>query len=176
MAYTSVSVTATQALGTPSIVTFTNASVGTPGTITAIRIFLRTSTDLYLTDDQGSSSTPSYTTWPIADATFMMDVLTEATALEGTFQFVDSGGTVINTYTTTFCFDIQDYIFALGILASQTSSPGVLQDTNYYNSFMQFIVNLFNAETAITDADDTYSSQQALNRNQLMMNNESFYF
>lgn len=171
----SVSISATQSIAYPNLITLTDSSTGSDGTITIRRVYIRTSTGTYLTDGQVESSSPSYTEWPYADATIQLDVLTEASSVEITVQWL-AGSTVVYTYTDTFCFDLQDYVFALGILSNQTGSPGVLQDTNYYNNFMQFIVNLFCAETAITKADDIYSSQGSLNRNQLMMNNENFYF
>jgi hypothetical protein len=175
MPLTTVLITATQSIAYPNLITLTNASVGTDATLTSLRVFIRNSQSQYLYPTQQATTTPTYTVWSYADGTFEMDVLTEATSPEITVQFM-AGTTVVYTFTDTFCFDLQDYVFGLGVLAAQTSSPGVLQDTTYYSNFTQFIVNLFCGETAITKADDIYSSQNALNRNQLMMNNESYYF
>lgn len=175
MPLTTVLITATQSIAYPNLITLTNASVGTDITLTSLRVFIRNSQNQYLYPAQQVSASPVYTVWPYADGTFPMDVLTEATSPEITVQFM-AGTTVVYTFTDTFIFDLQDYVFGLGVLADQTGSPGVIQDLPYYNSFMQFIVNLFSAETSITSADDIYSSQNALNRNQLMMNNESYYF
>ena len=175
MPLTTVLITATQSIAYPNLITLTNASVGTDLTLTSLRVFIRNSQNKWLYPPQQISNTEVYTVWNYADATFPMDVLTEATSPEITVQFME-GNTVKYTFTDTFIFDLQDYVFGLGVLADQTGSPGVVQDLPYYNSFMKFIVNLFAAETAITSADDIYSSQNALNRNQLMINNESFYF
>jgi len=175
MPLTTVSISATQSIAYTNLVTLIDTSDGTDVSITQRRVFFRTSTNTYLTDGQGISTTSAYVTWSYADASQVFDILTESTSLEITVQWL-AGSTVIYTYTNTFIFDLQDYVFALGILASQTSSPGVLQDTNYYNSFLQFIVNLFNAESAITVGSDLYSSQNALNRNQVMITNENMFF
>ena len=170
-----VSVSATQSIAYNNLVTLTDTSTGSDGTITNRRVYFRTSQDTYLTEPQGVSTTSSYIDWPYADGSQVFDILTESSALEVTIQWL-AGNTVVYTLTDTFVFDLQDYVFALGILSAQTSAPGVLQDTSYYNSFLQFVVNLFNAESAITYGDDIYSSQGALNRNQVFIQNENYYF
>ena len=173
----SVSVTAAQSLGVPSIIVLTDASTGSDGSITNRKVYLRTSTNQWLTETQQISSTIAYTDWPIADgATINLDVLTEATALEITVVWQTGAGATVYTFTDEFIFDNQNYIFQLGVLSNQTSSPGVLQDTNYYWNLVQFICNLDNAEVAITVGGDIYSSQQALNRNQIFIDNEAKFF
>lgn len=173
----SVSISSAQSLGTPSIIVLTDTSTGTDATVTNRQVYLRTSTDQYLTETQQSSSTSAYTNWPISSgATINLDVLTEATTLEVTVIWTTGAGVTRYELTEIIAFTNQDYIFQLGLIADQTSSPGVLQDTNYYYNLIQFIVNLDNAEVAAEVGADLYSSQQALNRNQLMMNHEANYF
>jgi len=168
------SITATQSIAYNNIITLTDASSGTDNTITTRRVYIRTATNQYLTES-GSSSTPAYITWSYADATIPLSVLTEATSPEITVEWY-AGSTLVYTFTDTFVFNLQDYVFMLGVMADQTSSPGVLQGTNYYYNSIQFIVNLFNSENAIDPGEDIYSSQGALNRNQVMIDNESIYF
>jgi len=168
-------ISATQSIGYNNLITLSDVSTGTDLTITSRRVYIRTAANQYLTEIQQSSSTPAYTTWSYADATIPLNVLTEATSPEITVEWY-AGATLVYTFTDTFTFALQNYVFALGKLADQTSSPGVLQDLNYYNTFIQFIVNLFNAENAIDPGEDIYSSQGALNRNQLFIDNESLYF
>lgn len=173
----SVAITSAQSLGTPSIIVLTDASTGTDATVTNRKVYLRTATNQYLTETQQSSSSVAFTNWPISDgATINLDVLTEASTLEVTVVWTTGAGTTVYELTDVITFTNQNYIFQLGVLADQTSSPGVLQDTNYYNSLVQFIVNLDNAEVAAGTGDDLYSSQGALNRNQIMIDNETQYF
>jgi hypothetical protein len=170
-----VSISASQSIAYNNLITLTDTSTGTDGTITNRRVYFRTASNQYLYEPQASSASPTYIDWSYADASQQFDILTESSALEITVQWL-AGSTVVYTLTDTFCFDLQDYVFALGILAAQTSSPGVLQDVPYYQSFLQLVVNIFNAESAITYGDDIYSAQGALNRNQVFINNESYYF
>jgi len=170
-----VSITASQSIAYNNLVTLNDTSSGSDGSITNRRVYFRTATNQYLYEPQLSSATPTYIDWPYADASQQFDILTESSALEITVQWL-AGSTVVYTLTDTFCFDLQDYVFALGVLADQTSSPGVLQDAPYYTSFLQLVVNIFNAESAITYGDDIYSSQGALNRNQIFIQNEANYF
>jgi len=104
-----------------------------------------------------------------------MNVLTQSTAPTIRVQWC-AGAVVVDTYTDTFCFDLYDYVFALGLLSNQTGNPSIIQDANYYSNFTQFIVNLFNAESAIEFGGDVYSAQSALDRNQNLINNDSLYF
>jgi hypothetical protein len=173
----SVSFSATQSIAYNNLITLLDTSTGSDGTVTSRRIFIRTASNQYLYPTQHQSSSPTYIEWPISDGgSITLDVLTESTSPEITIQWLTGAGTVVYTKTDTFCFDLQDYVFALGILSNQTSSPGVLQDQSYYSNFLQLIVNLFNAENAVVYGGDIWSSQGALNRNQVFIQNSSYFY
>lgn len=163
---------ATQSIAYNNLITLTDDSTGVDGTITNRRVYIQTATGSYLVQ---SGTATNYENWDYSDVQIQLDVLTMSTAPEITVEWY-AGAVLTYTKTITFDFDLGDYVFMLGILASQTSSPGVLQDNNYYQNSIQFIVNLFNSENAITIGDDIYSAQGALNQNQQMINNEAFYF
>ncbi len=175
MPLTNPLVSATQSIAYNNLITLQDDSSGSDVTLTTRRVYIRTATNQYLTNGQGVSSTPAYTEWAYGDATILLDILMEATSPEITVQWF-AGSTQMYEFTDTFCFDLEQYVFALGLLADQTSSPGVIQDTSYYGNFGQFIVNLFCAEAAIDPGEDIYSSQNALNKNTLFIQKEAFYF
>lgn len=160
------SISVTQSIAYPNLVTFTDNSSGSDGTITNRKITVTKADGTVIADGVD---------WSYAIPSTQLDLLTESTSPTITVTWL-AGSTVVYTYTNTYCFNLYDYVFALGKLADQTGSPGVLQDTRYYDSFLQFITNLWNAESAISVGGDIYSSQGALNRNQNMINNESMYF
>lgn len=172
MALTDPNFTATQSLAYNNLITLTDTSTGVDLTLTNRRVTILTANGTYLVQ---SGTTTNYENWSYADSQIVLNVLTQSTAPEITVQWY-AGSTLMYEKTITFDFDLGDYIFMLGVLQAQTSSPIVLQDNNYYQNSIQFIVNLFNSENAITIGDDIYSAQGALNQNQQMINNEAFYF
>ncbi len=62
------------------------------------------------------------------------------------------------------------------LIQDQTAKPNIINDTNYYSNFFQFITNIWCAEKANTYGDDLYSSQSALNNNQNFIINANKYF
>ncbi len=165
----------TQSLAEPSQITLTDTSSGSDATLTTRRIYILLANGNWLQDDGSESSTEAYIIWPYGDTSITLDVLGGSTACSITVNWYDNS-TFKYTADDAFCFNLQDYLAALQILQGNTSSPDQLQDTPYYNNLMQFIVNLFNEENAIEFDGDIFSSQGAMNRNQLMINNEALYF
>ncbi len=163
---------ASQSIAYNNLITLVDTSTGSDLTLTNRRVYIVTADGSYLVQ---SGNTNNYTDWAYGLSSIQLDVLTAATSPEITVQWY-AGDTFVTEKTISFCFDLQDYVFMLGKLSNQTGSPGILQDTSYYNSMIQFIVNLDNGENAITYGDDIYSSQGALNRNQVFITNEDFYF
>lgn len=166
--------TATQSLADNSDITLEDTSTGVDATITTRRIYVELANGNWLTED-GESTTSAFESWAYADDTITLTLLTNSTACKITVQWY-AGATLTYTKTEEFCFNLQDYLAGLQILQGDTSYPSQVQDTNYYNNLIQFIVNIFNEENAIEYGADIYSSQGAMNRNQLMIDNESYYF
>jgi hypothetical protein len=165
--------TATESLGVPENVTLVDISTSpTPG-LTSRRVYFRLANGNYLTT-AGESASPAYETWPIADSSITLSILSRSITTDIRVDWM-TNDTISETKTVTTCFPLYDYLFAYNLIGSQTSRPGVVQDSNYYSNFSQFIVNLFCAETAAT-YEDLYSSQQAFERNYVMEQNENHFF
>lgn len=175
MPLTSASFTATQSMAAPETITFTDTSEGTDGTLTNRKIVIRLPNGNWLDSDGNESSTIVYIDWDYADTSIVLDILSRSTAAYVQVLWY-AGATQVYNSDEEFCWNFFDYEFALQILQGQTSNPGIVQDTTYYNNFLQFIVNIFNSENAIRWGGDTYSSQGAMNRNYLMIQNENFFF
>ena len=165
---------ASESLASNNEITLNDTSVGTDLTITTRRVYIRLANGNWLTE-AGESTTIAYEDWDYADSSIVLDVLTQSTACTITVEWY-AGSTLTYTKTITWCFNLYDYLAALQILQGNTSSPSQVQDTNFYSNLMQFIVNLFNEENAITYGDDIYSSQNAMNQNNFMIVNEGDFF
>lgn len=166
---------ATESLGIPEQITLTDDSDSSLVGITERRIYLRLANGNWLDSTGTESSTVTYIVWSISDVSITLSVLSRSTAIDITVNWM-TNSTITGTDTVLYCFDLYDYLFAYDLIGAQTSSPGIIQDSTYYSNFSQFIVNLFCAEVAVTTGNDLFSSQQALNRNQLFITQEQYYF
>ena len=166
--------TTAESLATLANVTFTDTSTGSDGGLTSRRIYIRLANGNWLTT-AGESTTEAYETWAIGDASITLALLSESTTGNVTVKWMTGS---VATYTKTILqiWDLYDYLFAFELIQSQTATPGIIQDTNYYSNFFQFITNIWNAESAVVYGDDLYSSQGALNVNQNMINNQTLFF
>jgi hypothetical protein len=165
---------ATESLADPNEITLTDTSTGSDGTITTRRVYIQLANGNWLTE-AGESTTVAYESWAYADTSIVLDVLTKSTACTITVEWY-AGAVLTYSVTEEFVFNIYDYLFALETLQGVTSEPDLIQDTGFYSNFIKLIVDIFNSENAITYGGDIYSSQEALNRNNLMIENEAYYF
>ncbi len=164
----------TESIGIPEQITITDTSVSPSGSLTGRLIELRLANGNWLTED-GESETVSYITWLISDVAKTLDVLSQSTAMDITVFWL-IGSTTEAEVTEATAFVEFDYLFAYDLIGSETSNPAQVQDTVYYSNFIKFIVNLFNGENAVLTGSDIWSSQQQLNKNYVMEQNESDFF
>lgn len=163
-----------ESLSTLANVTFLDTSTGSDAGLTGRKIFCRLANGNWLTT-AGESTTSASEDWAIGDTSITLALLTQSTTSSVTVQWL-TGAVVTYTKTILTIWDLYDYVFAFELIQSQTATPGIIQDGNYYQNFFKFITNLWSAEAAVTYGDDLYSSQSALNVNQNLINNESMYF
>lgn len=175
MAISTPNFTATESLSTLANVTFTDTSVGSDAGLTSRRIYCRLANGNYLTTGGVESTTEAYTTWAIADAATTISLLTQSTVANVRVDWM-TGSLVSYTKTTLTIWDLYDYVFAFGLIQSQTATPTIITDVSYYSKFFEFITNLWSAESAVTYGSDLYSSASALNKNQFLITNANDYF
>lgn len=174
MPITNASFSVTESLAYPQQITLTDTSTGSDAGLTSRRITILLANGNWLTED-GESETEAYTTWPIGDTSITLDILEQSTAADITVGWYTNS---TRTYVAQdeFCFNLFDYITGLQLLQGNTSAPDQVTDTTFYMNMIQYIVNIFNEENAIEYGADIYSSQGAMNRNNLFITNQAFYF
>lgn len=175
MPLTTPSFTVSESLANPSQITLVDNSSGSDNTLTVRRIYLRLANGNWLTT-AGESTTRVYEIWPYADVSITLDILAGISRAPDITVEWYADSTLTYSLTSASYFNLYDILFGLQVLQGNTSAPDQVQDTAYYNNLIQFIVNLMNEEWAITYGSDIYSSQGAMNRNLLMINNEGYYF
>lgn len=166
--------TSSESLYSNNLVTFEDTSTGDPTGLTSRRISIELADSTWL-DTSGVSTTRTYITWPIADATITLDLLDYSTAASATVQWM-TGSTVTNELTLPVEWILYDVLFLFGLLSTQTSNPTIIADKDYYNNFLNMIVNLYASEIAIEDMDDIFSAQEALDRNKYMIDHQNLFF
>lgn len=164
----------TESLSSPNLVTFNDTSTGTDLTITNRTITILLANGNYLTES-GESSTPVSINWSYLNASITVNILSSSTTATVTVVWLD-GNTPVYTVPQIQEWDLFDYLFAFGLLQSQSATPTIISDTNYYSNFFAFITNIWNSENAVTVGSDVYSSQSSLDVNLNMINNATKYF
>lgn len=155
-------------------VTFLDTSTGSDGGLTSREIFIRLANGNWLTT-AGESTTEVSETWAIGDTSITLALLSQSTVANVTVNWY-TGAVITYTKTILTIWDLYDYVFAFGLIQSQTATPTIISDTSYYSKFFEFITNLWCAEAAVLYGDDLYSSQACLNKNQLLITNANDYF
>jgi len=175
MALTTVNFSTSESLGTPSNITFTDTSQGVDNTLTIRKIYVRLANGSYLLSGGTETTTRTAIDWNINDVSITLTLISQSTTASVQVDWL-SGSTIVYTKTALQTWDLYDYLFGLELIQSQTATPTIIQDSNYYSNFFQFITNIFCAETANTYGNDLYSSQASLNRNQYLINNSDLFF
>jgi hypothetical protein len=165
--------TASQNSGTPNIITLTDTSTGSDGSISKLRVYLLQSDGTYLVP---TGTTTSFIEWNLADISISLNVLTQDTALSITVQWLTSVNVVVANKTTSFAFTAYNETFYYGLTESQVANANLTASTNWYQTKMILRVELDSAYQAISFASDIFSAQSALNRATFISTNSSFFF
>ncbi len=168
--------TSSESLSSPNLITFTDTSSGSDVTITGRRIYVVLANGNWLTTGGVESTTEAYITWAIGDVSTTIDLIRQSTVANVNVKWVDSGGVTVEQKTTLTEWNLYDYLFAFELWQSQTATPTIIQDKNYYSNFFIFLTNLWNAENCVSVGNDIYSANAALAKNEYMIDNQSKFF
>lgn len=173
MAYSAATFTIAQSALAPNLVVATDTHTGTDAAVTQRRIYVANAFGEYLVP---SGTTTDYTAWALVDTSISLNILSSDTATSITVQWLNVSNVVLYTTTEEFCLAEYGKQFFFYLFQQQSLMPGIVQDANYYNNLCQFWANVRGAITAVETGDDIASSQNALNRETLMQNNQTSYF
>lgn len=174
MPLTTPNFSAAQSVSDTSVVILTDISEGSDNALTERRVYMQLANGNYLTED-GISTTAAYMVWPIADTQVYLSVLPRSEAPTITVQWM-TDASITYSKVRKFYFDFADYVFMLGLTMYQVANNNITQNRDWYDYKMQMIVNISDAENAILYDDNTTLAQNALDRNQFLMNNQNLFF
>jgi hypothetical protein len=166
---------ASQASGTPSIITLTDSSSGSDVSVTQRRAFLLQSDGTYLVPN---GTTTNYIQWAIGNTSINIDVLTQDTALSITVQWLDVSNNVLYSKTIAFGFTAYNETFYYSLTQNQVpiNTPSVILNTGYFKSKMILRVCIDSGNQAISFASDIQTAQQSYNNATYLRTNENLFF
>ena len=165
--------TATQALGYPSQIIFTDTSTGSDGDIAARRIEVVDSNGDYIVEE---GTTTDYEVWPYADATITLDLLTIDRAVYITVYWVNSGGATLYEKTELTVFRLYSITYYIYLIKSQSSNVKLKDNANFYQNEIKLLCSLQEAYDSVYYAGDIKSSQAALTRAKSLVDNPANFF
>ena len=165
--------TATQTLGSPTVLNLQDTSSGSDGAIVGKRVYLQKSDGSYLVP---TGTTTSYVVWGIGASTIAITVLNQDYSLNVLVQWLDAGNNVLYSKSNLFDFTLNSEAFLYSLTLNQSSNPSIVNDQNYYFNKMKLRVEVDSSASAITIGNDIASGQECLDRAAYMIANESLYF
>jgi hypothetical protein len=162
-----------QVAGNLSLMRIEDEGTGSDSNIVVRRVCVRLADNTYLTP---AGTTTDYFLWPLADATFDVDILNQDYSPTIVVLYVDVDGNTLYTASTTASFTGYSEQFYYTLTQGQAVEPAQLMDTVYYQNKMKLRVLIDSANQAISFAGDTAAAQNCLNRAQYMIDNESIFF
>jgi|SRR5690348_12749664 len=166
---------AAQTIGLPSVISLTDTSTGSDGSIASRKVYMTTYSGQYLTSN-GLSDSSAYTTWVYSASTIAIDCLLQDMALLIRVDWVDSGGTVLYTKTILEVFTLYGVTESFNLSQGVYSDGSLLQDQNYWMNRMILRCNIEDGQDAVTLMGNIAISQGALDREKFMIDNESKFF
>lgn len=162
-----VSFTATQSSGNPSVLLLQDTSVGSD--------VLVTSRLVSIVDAQGNTTTYP---WAYPATALSLNILTEDAALDITVEWLNVIGTALYTDPQTFGFTAYNETFLAGLTSTETpiTNPSVSMSTNYYQNKSQMRCYVDSGDKAISRNTDIYSAQSQYDLATNMRLNATFYF
>lgn len=165
--------TASQNLGFPSQIIFTDTSTGSDAAIASRRITTVDSDGNYIVVD---GTQTNYEVWPYADATITLALLPIDMSVYITVQWLNSGGTVLYTKTILTVFRLYSITYYIYLIKSQSSNEKLKNNANFYQNEIRLLCSLQEAYDSVYYAGDIKSAQAALTRAKSLVDNPANFF
>jgi hypothetical protein len=172
MSLSTASFSVSQSIGSPSVITLTDTSTGSDGTLTSRHIYLQKADGTYLVP---AGTTTDYIVWDYANPSISIDVLDKDYCLQITVKWM-AGAAIVYTATNLTLFTLYLWQFYYQLTQNQTSTPNIVNDTDYYDNKMKLRCSIDEAVNAVTYGADIVSAQSALNRGKYLVDNQNLFF
>lgn len=169
-----VSFTATQPVGEPSVVTITDTSTGVDAAVTQRRVYLAKDDGTFLVP---SGTSTDYIQWSYADSSIDIDALVDRDyALLITVEWLNVSNTVLYNTSQNKGFTSFNEDFDYQLTQMLSGNPLLVNDANFFQSKSDLRTEIDSGDKAITRADDIYGAQQCYDRATNLRLNSQYYF
>lgn len=147
---------ATQTIGLPSKINFTDISTGTDLNITSRRIYLLTSSGTYLVQ---TGTTTSYEVWAYTSSTITLTVLSKDYALDILVQWLDISNNVLYEKTHALGFTLYNETFDYGLTQMLAANVANFNDAYFFRNKSNLRIYIDSGNKAVELASDIYDAQ-----------------
>lgn len=154
----------------PSTFVLTDTSVGSDTNLTGRTVYLYQASSQLLV---------SAISWPLANNTININVLDKDYALNVVVDWQSSSPLPSpSTYSYSLIYAFIGYAmqFLYQLTQNQTSQPAIIDDKDYYYNKGVLITEMDSAINAISPGGDLFAAQSCINRYQLLINNQTYFF
>ncbi len=166
-------ITVSQSALSPQNITVEDTSTGSDGSIYVRRLFIQSATGEYLVP---SGTTTNYISWPYANSSITVTVLTQDTAASITVEWLDVSSAILYLYNNTYPLSEFGKQFFYYLIQQLGLTPSTFQDSNYSGNLSMFWAYIRAGDNAVTYGNDIFAGQQCYNKEIQMMNNQADYF
>lgn len=169
-----VSFSATQPVGEPSVVRLTDTSTGSDAAVTQRRVYLAKDDGTFLVPEGTSTD---YIEWDYADSTIDIDALVDRDyAILVTVEWLNVGNVVLYNSSQNVGFTSFNEDFDYQLTQMLSGNPLLINDANFFQSKSDLRTNIDSGNQAIERADDIYGAQQCYDRATNIRLNSQYYF
>lgn len=162
-----------QTLGETSVVTVTDTSTGSDGSITQRRVYLRKADGSFLTPDDVDTE---YIPWPYADSTIDIDALDKDYAFDVIVQWLDVGNNILYSKTELTGFTLYNETFDYLLTQQLAANPLLVNDNNFFKNKSDLRTEIDSGNQAIELAADILAAQLCYNRaTELRLQSQYFF-
>lgn len=151
----SASVAISQTKGLPSILTLTDNSTGSDGTVTYRRVFIQTANGTYLVKN---GTTTTYETWLYSASAIDLDLLDKDYALTILVKWYNAGNAELYSFTTKVGVTLYNEAFDYGLTQLLSGNPLLVNDGNYFKNKSDLRTYIDSGNSAVIYAD-LYNAQ-----------------
>lgn len=148
---------ASQTLGEESIITLTDNSTGSDGSVTQRRVYLRKADGTFLVPDGTSTE---YIVWAYADTSIDINVLPYDMALQIVVQWLNVSNSILYDKTETSGFTMYNETFNYGLAQMMAGNPVLINDNQFWSNKLKLSELIDSGDEAIALASDLYNAQQ----------------
>lgn len=169
-----------QTVGAPTIVTITDTSTGSDGSITERRVYLQKTDGLFLVED---GTTTEYEVWDYADASIDLDCLDKDYGLRIVVQWVQVvtiSGVVTTTilYATEGLFGLnrhnKDFSYTLSTVLA--ANPLLVNDNSFKQNKSDLMMLISSGDESIEESSDIASCQLCYDAATVIRLGSEYYF